>query len=82
MDNICITNPNWIKVDCDCCGGIKWGGEEPIECKQCRGNGYYCVHIKTGTMALYPGGPLLGKYNKSELIELQKISLEPEKKNK
>lgn len=53
--------PGWLDIDCHCCNGIQWGGEEPIECRDCGGSGHYAKHIKTGTLAQYPGGPLIGK---------------------
>ena len=53
--------PGWEEVDCGCCGGIQWGGESPRECNDCEGSGRYCRHIKSGVMALYPGGPFLGR---------------------
>jgi len=52
---------NWWTVDCGCCNGICWGGEEPIECRFCMGRGTICVHRPSGTLAEWPGGPLLGK---------------------
>ena len=52
--------PGWVSVDCGCCNGLEWGGEEPRECRACGGNGSYARHLATGTLALYPGGPLMG----------------------
>ncbi len=51
--------PGWVSVDCGCCGGTQWGGEEPIECDICKGSGSYCKYIKSGVHALYPGGPFI-----------------------
>ena len=65
-------NPNWIEVDCGCCGGLQWGGESPRECNTCDGTGCYFVHLISGVMAEYPGGRLLGRYTKSEVEELKK----------
>ena len=48
--------PSWVLVDCGCCGGTQWGGEEPIECDTCNGSGGYCKQIKSGVLAMYPGG--------------------------
>ncbi len=50
--------PGWLWVDCGCCAGICWGGEEPVECN-CNA-GWVAVHIESGTRALYPGGPFIG----------------------
>jgi len=57
----CEQYPAWIKEDCGCCAGIQWGGEFPRECDECAGNGFIYRHESTGTLAQYPGGPLLGK---------------------
>lgn len=48
----------WIEADHGCCNGIKWGGEYPRECECAAGVMY--VHIESGTIAQYPGGPLMG----------------------
>jgi len=53
--------PHWIIRDCGCCGGRLWGYDTPITCPRCRGSGDIWVHVPTGTIALYPGGPLVGK---------------------
>ncbi len=51
--------PGWERVDCGCCNGIQWGGEDPRECNNCNGSGSYCRHKKSGVMAMYPGGPFV-----------------------
>lgn len=53
--------PEWIWRDCGCCAGIKWGGEEPVECDQCKGWGSYAIHAPSGAAAQWPGGPFLGR---------------------
>ena len=53
--------PAWLRIDCGCCAGLQWGGEQPRECRDCNGNGALFQHQPTGTIALYPGGPLRGK---------------------
>lgn len=58
---ICEHNPNWEVLDCGCCSGLQWGGEEPRECDNCMGTGVEYRHIKSRVLALYPGGPFLGK---------------------
>lgn len=54
--------PTWEDRDCGCCGGISWGGEYPAECSRCKGRGSIAVHLPSGTVAEYPGGPLLGAH--------------------
>lgn len=39
--------------------GMDFEGEK--ECDFCQGNGHIWKHSRTGTLALYPGGPLRGK---------------------
>lgn len=51
----------WLKVDCGCCNGIEWGGEEPRECKDCGGYGVLALHKKSRVLALYPGGHFMGR---------------------
>lgn len=51
---------NWAVSGCGCCAGIQWGGDEPRECLDCGGGGMVFVHIPTGTVAQYPGGPFNG----------------------
>ena len=53
----CPDYPGWEIVDCGCCAGILWGGEQPKECKRCGGNGIIYRHKKSKVTALYPGGP-------------------------
>ena len=56
--------PEWERVDCGCCAGLEWSvaASYPRECDDCMGTGWRCVHKPTGTVALYPGGPLLGAH--------------------
>ena len=54
--------PGWDEIDCGCCNGVKWGGLEPRECKRCNGSGILFHHLKSGVLALYPSGPLRGRY--------------------
>ena len=60
--------PGWFMVDCGCCAGLQWSGEEPRECDRCEGNAAIAYHIKSRRMALYPGGPFRGSYAISESI--------------
>lgn len=62
----------WIDRDCSCCGGLVWGGGigfhttgEPDECDLCNGIGHFAVHMKSGAIAAWPGGPFLGSYGAS-----------------
>jgi hypothetical protein len=48
--------PDWDVIDCGCCAGIEWGGEEPNECKRCSASGAIYKHRKSGVTAEYPGG--------------------------
>jgi len=60
-DRLAENYPGWEEIDCGCCAGIQWGGEYPRECINCEGNGMLFRHIKSGALALYPGGPFKGK---------------------
>lgn len=53
--------PGWLREDCGCCGGIRWGGESPEECDSCAGSGVIWRHKASGSLAQWPGGPFLGK---------------------
>ena len=55
----CVDSPGWAEIDCGCCGGIQWGGESPRDCGTCQGNGRYYRHLRSGVLALYPGGPFI-----------------------
>lgn len=57
----CEDYTTWEIIDCGCCSGIEWGGEYPRECSCCKGNGFIYHHLKSGALALYPGGPFIGK---------------------
>ncbi len=57
----------WEEMDCGCCNGIEWGGCCPTECWTCKGSGHYYRHIKSGALALYPGGPFCGREPKVEI---------------
>ncbi len=52
--------PCWEELDCGCCAGLEWGGNYPRECKRCNG-GIIFRHKKSGALALYPGGPFVGR---------------------
>lgn len=53
--------PNWYRIDCGCSSGLQWGGEQPITCSRCGGEGFLFWHKLSGVYADYPGGPLRGK---------------------
>ncbi len=57
----------WIWRDCGCCAGTEWGGDTPRECSHCLGQGDYYVHVKSGRIAVYPGGPFLGRLPQGEM---------------
>ena len=61
--------PGWIQFACGCCAGIMWGGDHPQECNHCWGSGFIALHKKSGVLALYPGGPLLGRLSREEIEE-------------
>lgn len=63
--------PGWALVDCGCCAGIRWGGEEPVECSTCGAGGWLHVHLDSGVMAWWPGGPLSGRLDADELSRLR-----------
>jgi hypothetical protein len=65
-DQDCEFHSGWIEEDCGCCGGIEWGGESPVECRECNGGGIIYRHKKSGVYAMYPGGPFLGRVEKSK----------------
>lgn len=73
-------HPGWEERNCGCCAGIQWGGEEPIECRHCHGTGRYALHIKSGTAALYPGGPLLGYHKEAPAVNSLRTTLEAQEK--
>lgn len=52
--------PGWQQIDCGCANGLEWGGEEPRECRTCKGWGFVALHDRSGALALYPGGPFCG----------------------
>ena len=52
----CKEYPAWDIIDCGCCHGILWGGEEPRECVRCGESGVIYKHRESGVMAEYPGG--------------------------
>ena len=59
----------WWLVDCGCSGGLKWNHYAPVECDRCGGTGSLYWHKKSKTYAMYPGGPLCGR---GDLTELEK----------
>ena len=56
----------WVEIDCGCCAGIEWGGDSPRECSRCM-DGVLCVHVASGRIAEYPGGPLMGRMHADDL---------------
>jgi hypothetical protein len=58
---------NWIRFDCGCSGGLRWGGEYPVECYDCEGWGFLYLHVPSGSLAVYPGGRFVGSMCQSEV---------------
>ncbi len=63
--------PGWYWVDCGCCAGIEWGGEEPRECRECGGSGRVALHATSKRLALYPGGPFCGIATPGEILSVE-----------
>ena len=63
----CEEYPGWEEVDCGCCVGIEWGGDYPVECKDCGGSGVRFHHKKSGVYAAYPGGLFTGRDYKRDI---------------
>lgn len=61
----------WKVTNCPYCrAGIAFSaGYEPKECGNCNGTGSQAIHLKSGVIALYPGGPFIGKLTQEELEE-------------
>ena len=62
-------HPNWVYYNCGCCAGIEWGGDSPRDCKRCGGSGTLSLHLPSGRIADYPGGPFRGSLTKEEIID-------------
>lgn len=63
-------HPGWLTIDCGCCNGIAWScGETPDECSDCGGGGFLWLHIASGSVARWPGGPFTGARLTREQIE-------------
>jgi hypothetical protein len=60
----------WLDIDCGCCNGIQWGGEDPRECRTCEGTGRWAVHVKSGLLKLWPGGSIIGSMLDTEVQKL------------
>jgi len=59
----------WTTKKCSCIGGRR--GPYGDECGRCGGMREYFIHYKSGVMAMWPGGPFLGKLDKEEIKALQ-----------
>jgi len=53
-------DPDWWLIDCDCCGGLQWGGDFARLCGVCGGSSSVYLHAPTLRVAAYPGGPIRG----------------------
>ena len=67
-------HPGWVWMDCGCCAGIKWGGDYPQECEQCKGSGVRCVHLASKRIAEWPGGPFLGTSYDKQVAYLAEVT--------
>jgi len=65
--------PGWYEIDCGCCNGIEWGGETPDECRTCGGSGRVAMHVESGRIAWYPGGPFCGWASMREVAEAETL---------
>lgn len=72
-------HPDWVGLDCGCCGGFEWSAvAEAVECRDCNARGIRWVHVPTGTVAEWPGGPLLGRAGKHELAAARRAQEAPD----
>ncbi len=60
-EQCCEGHPGWEYVSCGCAGGLKYDCEYPTVCGACDGTGQMMRHKESGALALYPGGPFLGR---------------------
>lgn len=55
-------HPGWRSESCYMCRGCGYRGIDAVmTCSTCKGNGGWWKHCSTGTLAEWPGGPLIGK---------------------
>ena len=66
--------PGWVACDCGCyCGEVEGRGRYWRECPKCKGWGRFWKHKESGVLAVYPGGPFLGREpNVPEYIKRRK----------
>lgn len=64
---------NWKETSCPfCSAGIVFSaGYESVECSDCNGSGKQFIDYNSGVIALYPGGPFVGKLTERELEEIK-----------
>lgn len=72
--------PGWIRENCSSCDGhgmvsqYTHSGDDFLgaeECRDCGGKGYIFLHEKSGILAEYPGGSLVGRLSKAEMAQRQ-----------
>ncbi len=67
----------WRHMNCGCCAGLEWGGEEPRECGRCDGSGMLFIR-PTGHLFTYPGGSALGLASPEEYAKATPLTREEE----
>lgn len=68
--------PEWERVDCHCCAGLTW--HTGYDCPYCAG-GFYAHHKPSGTLAQWPGGPLLGRTSRKAAVSPRSLPKESER---
>lgn len=67
--------PDWEHVCCFCHAGTTADAYGmPKEHDLCQGQGVFWRHKATGTLAMYPGGPLLGAHDRARLLGREVIA--------
>jgi hypothetical protein len=57
-----VPSPGWTRYECHCAGGEFEGADGyPKPCWRCKGWGHYWKHAASGVLAVYPGGPFIGR---------------------
>ena len=77
---VCEWRSHWFRLDCGCCGGLEWGGESPVECRRCKGGGELYLHLPSGVLAQYPGGPFCGVATAEELDAAKSLDTNTEER--
>lgn len=63
-----MAHNDWRRERCWRCDGYGlvsgWAGVDfagPKECDACHGGGFVWLHLPSGSLAVYPGGPFVGR---------------------